>query len=101
MKIVAPSQRMVAKSIPRLNLGRIKNLVNRMLRRGGLAVLRTPAPTLDGALDRLRSRKIDVATVIDVGASDGRWSAELLRVYPRAQYLLIEANGVHEPALRR
>jgi len=92
---------MVSKSIPRLNLGRLKHLVNRIARRTGVAVLRTPAPTLDGALDRLGRRMIDVATVVDVGASDGRWSAELLRVYPSAHYLLIEANGVHEPALKR
>jgi FkbM family methyltransferase len=92
---------MGSKSIPGLNLGRIKHLVNRMVRRTGLAVLRTPAPTLDGALDRLQGRKIDVATVIDVGASDGRWSKEMMRVYPRANYFLIEANSVHQPALER
>jgi FkbM family methyltransferase len=64
-------------------------------------VLPTPAPTLDGALDRLRHRNIEVSTVVDVGASDGRWSAEMMRVYPKAAYLLIEANEVHEPALAR
>src|SRR4051812_39659941 len=92
---------MESKSIPRLNLGRLKHLVNRMIRFAGVAVLPAPAPTLDGALDRLRARKIPISTVVDVGASDGRWSREMMRVYPRAGYLLIEANPVHQPALDR
>jgi FkbM family methyltransferase len=92
---------MTSNSIPRLNLGKIKHLVNRMIRFAGVAVLPTPAPTLSGALDRLRSRDIPISTVIDVGASDGRWSEELMRVYPRSSYLLIEANSFHQPALDR
>jgi FkbM family methyltransferase len=92
---------MGSKSIPRLNLGRLKHLVNRLIRFSGVSVVRAPGPTLDGALDRLRSRNIAISTVIDVGASDGRWSEELMRVYPAAGYLLIEANGVHRPGLDR
>lgn len=92
---------MASNSIPRLNLGKIKHLVNRMIRFAGVAVLPTPAPTLSGALDRLRLRDIPISTVIDVGASDGRWSQELMRVYPRSSYLLIEANPCHRPALDR
>src|SRR5262249_39781179 len=36
-----------------------------------------------------------------VGASDGRWSRDVMGVYPAADYLLVEAQAVHEPALRR
>jgi FkbM family methyltransferase len=72
-----------------------------MLRPAGVAVVPVPSPTFDGALDRLRLRQIPVSTVIDVGASDGRWSQELMRVYPDAAYLLIEANAVHRPGLDR
>jgi FkbM family methyltransferase len=79
----------------------LKRSVNRVLGRGGISVIRTPAPTLEGALKRLRHRAIPVATVIDVGASDGRWSRDMMAVYPQANYLLIEANAVHEPALKR
>ena len=39
--------------------------------------------------------QIPVSTVIDVGASDGRWSKEAMRYYPDAAYHLIEANEVH------
>jgi FkbM family methyltransferase len=33
-----------------------------------------------------------VQTVIDVGASDGRWSRDMMGYYPEARYLLIEAQ---------
>ena len=39
------------------------------------------------------------ATVIDVGASDGRWSVEAARVFPSARYHLIEPLLERKPAL--
>lgn len=44
-----------------------------------------------------RTHKIN--TVIDIGASNGMWSQMALDYYPLAQYLLIEAQPVHEEAL--
>lgn len=42
-----------------------------------------------------------IATVIDIGASDGRWSALARRYFPDAAFLLIEAQAhAHEFALR-
>jgi FkbM family methyltransferase len=55
--------------------------------------------SMDAALARLADRW-DVTTVVDVGASDGRWSATARRRYPSAAFLLIEAQSIHEPALR-
>lgn len=52
------------------------------------------------ALRRIVSRGIDVGTVIDIGASNGAWSAEAMKFFPNAQYLLIEAQQVHEPHLK-
>jgi FkbM family methyltransferase len=43
---------------------------------------------------------MSLSTVIDVGASDSRWSAELIKIVPDANYLLIEANKVHEEKLK-
>jgi hypothetical protein len=43
------------------------------------------------ALARIAARGVDIATVIDVGASDGHWSAIAQRFWPRAKYHLIEA----------
>src|SRR4051794_39194271 len=52
-------------------------------------------------LRRLLNRGHDVNTIIDVGASDGEWSIAASSVFPRARYLLIEANKQFEPALAR
>ena len=51
------------------------------------------------ALKRIAGRGLNVGTVIDVGASDGRWSAQAMDYIPDAQYVLVEANPHHEPAL--
>ena len=68
-------------------------LTRRFVRRG--------APTLYGALARLRRRAMPVGTVIDVGASDGSWSEACLRYFPAARYFLVEAQSAHEPKLQR
>lgn len=82
---------------------RIRKAVQRVL---GVAGYQVPpnvrdGPSLGGALARLGRRGANLfRTVIDVGASDGRWSSELMRRYPSADYLLIEAQPVHEPKLK-
>lgn len=55
--------------------------------------------TLEGALQRCTYHTPEINTVIDVGASDGRWSKICLRYYSQAKYLLIEAQNPHLPAL--
>jgi len=49
---------------------------------------------------RITSRNQEIRTVIDVGASDGRWTAQTLDYFPEANYLLVEANPVHLDALK-
>jgi FkbM family methyltransferase len=57
--------------------------------------------TMAAALRRLAATR-EVRTVVDVGASNGRWSLLARRHFPQARYLLIEAQATaHEPALRR
>jgi FkbM family methyltransferase len=58
------------------------------------------AASTDRALQRIAARGLDVASVIDVGASNGMWSAVAMKHYPHARYCLIEAQKIHEPALR-
>lgn len=48
-----------------------------------------------------RAGHIPVGGVVDVGASDGHWSRWARKVWPHAEFLLIEAQAVHEPALAR
>jgi FkbM family methyltransferase len=56
--------------------------------------------TMEGGLMRTRDRGIQVGSVIDVGASDGRWTRLCMKHFPNAAYLLVEAQPIHEPALR-
>lgn len=51
-------------------------------------------------LPRLHALAGPINTVIDVGASDGRWSGSVKRYWPNAQYLLVEAQDVHRDGLR-
>ena len=59
------------------------------------AAMETPV-----ALRRIAARGIEVGTVIDIGASNGAWSDTAMKFFPDAQYLLIEAQQVHEPRLK-
>lgn len=57
------------------------------------------AASTDRALERQQATGTPVASVIDVGASDGRWSEVAMRFYPEPQYLLIEAQELHRKEL--
>ena len=51
------------------------------------------------ALKRIASRGVEIGTLIDVGASDGRWSAEARHYLGAENFLLVEANEGHREAL--
>jgi FkbM family methyltransferase len=51
------------------------------------------------ALKNIANRGIEIATVIDVGASNGMWSEAARPFFPDASYFLVEAQKVHEAAL--
>ena len=57
-------------------------------------------PTLAGFLERLPRYRIDFTTVIDVGASNGMWTREMIARFPDRDYFLVEARTEHEPALK-
>lgn len=82
----------------------IKNLLNCALEPFGYAITRTQYThyiSLYDALNRITSRGLEIQTVIDVGASDGRWSKCAQQFYPNAFYYLIEANPCHEVELQQ
>jgi hypothetical protein len=54
------------------------------------------AMSTDRALWRVANRDLQIGTVIDIGAPDGRWSDVCAKHYPDARYLLIEAQDSHE-----
>ena len=60
-----------------------------------------PTFTMEAALKRCVARGVEVNTIIDVGASDGRWSKNCMRSFPDANYLLVEAQEEHEVGLKK
>lgn len=73
---------------------------NALLRKFGYEVVRhREAVSQHAAFTRLKAKRLLLQTVIDVGASDGRWTKEVLEFYPDARYLLVEANDLHRPQL--
>ena len=57
------------------------------------------ALSTSNALARVKARGLEVGTIIDVGASDGRWSLKARDVLPGVRCHLIEANPVHRTSL--
>lgn len=84
--------------------GPAKKILQRLLGSVGLRLVRADGPatrsTMDGAFRALVRRNHGFRTVVDVGASNGSWSAALMRYFPGCEYLLVEALRIHEPALR-
>lgn len=87
----------------------IKRIIKQGLGKWGLEIKRintsanladTPF-TINGALERCKKRGIEANTIIDIGASDGRWSQQCMRYFPDSNYFLIEAQSPHEDGLRK
>ena len=56
--------------------------------------------TMAGIIKRLHQQGPNFATIIDIGASDGQWSQLALECFPQKNYLLVEAQPVHNAALQ-
>jgi FkbM family methyltransferase len=76
-----------------------------MLRKAGWEVHRInkkqplKRSSMAGTLHWLSSHQFEVRTVLDVGASDGRWSELCMNFFPEAKYVLFEPQPVHSDAL--
>jgi FkbM family methyltransferase len=81
----------------------IKKLVNSVLHPiGARAVNRDWGPRgFHATFERARTAGLHPKTVIDVGASDGRWSSECMRVFPDANYCLFDALPDHASDLKQ
>jgi len=76
-------------------------ITNLLLHRFGCELIRSSnSVSWQAALARIHRLGLQFSTVIDIGASDGRWSRQAQKWFPSASYLLIEAQDVHEPRLR-
>ncbi len=87
----------------------IKKIVKNLLRKSGYQIKKIDQKTIhipknkfsmEEGFKRCLSRGLNIATVIDVGASDGRWSERLMKFYPDANYLLVEAQQGHLEGLK-
>lgn len=80
-----------------------REMVNLVARPFGLRVVNArwgPRGFADCFL-RAKRQGFTPLTVIDIGASDGRWSRECMRVFPEATYFLIDPLPEHAEALRK
>ncbi len=57
--------------------------------------------SLEAVLRRCRERGTRVTTVIDVGASNGCWSRRVVKLFPKASFLMVEARSDHEKGLQK
>jgi FkbM family methyltransferase len=86
----------MAESIP----ARVRRAANQLLHRFGLHLARRErAFDMDGLLARAAGRRTDIATWIDVGASDGSWSVGAQRHFPDAKFLLFEPLAERQAVL--
>lgn len=54
--------------------------------------------TMESALQSL-ARKLQIKTIIDVGASSGIWTRLAMKYFPAPEYLLVEANSAYSRQL--
>ena len=80
----------------------IRQTVKKVLAAGGYTLTRIDPEraTMNRAMQAVAARQHPLATVIDIGASNGQWSAAFMAHYPQANHLLIEAQPIHEKALQ-
>ncbi|MFA5986226.1 MAG: FkbM family methyltransferase [Parcubacteria group bacterium] len=57
--------------------------------------------TMRGGLKRCSQRGINPKTVIDIGASNGQWSKLCMETFPKADYLLVDAQDAHTDDLNK
>ena len=81
----------------------IKKITKKFLSKFGIALVNTRGNRSFSffAFQSIKERGHQFETIIDIGASDGRWSADFMNVFPGKNYLLIEAQELHEPGLKR
>jgi FkbM family methyltransferase len=76
------------------------NLANSVLRPLGVQLYRE-GMDMRSVLARLAQRNESIGTVVDIGASDGRWSAQALPLFPAARFIGIDPLAERAAALGR
>lgn len=85
----------------RMTLGRECSMKRMLSKLAKLLRITRDRTSMEVALKRARGRNTSVRTVIDVGASDGRWSLMARKIFPDASFFLVEAKKDHEDGLKK
>jgi FkbM family methyltransferase len=56
---------------------------------------------MESAVKQMGNRAAEVRTVVDIGASDGRWSKMAMSHFPRARFIAVDPLIEREPRLQR
>lgn len=78
-------------------------ILNFLLKPAGAKIVSTIADNFDmhSAMKRIHSHRIIIDNVIDIGGSDGTWSRQAIKIFPKASFLAIEPLTEREAALSR
>lgn len=79
------------------------NLANSFLRPFGVKIVKRKSDAFDmsSAVQRISEHDIPIKSVIDIGASNGKWSTGTMKILPTASYLAIEPLAEREDALKK
>ena len=50
------------------------------------------APHMYWSISNLRKNGLDPRQILDIGAYKGEWTHDVLKIFPQAEYLMMEAN---------
>ena len=79
------------------------DFVNSLIKIFSVKLVRSKAGDFDmwSAVRRITNHNIPVKSIIDIGASDGSWSLQAMKIFPGASYLAVEPLQEHETALKK
>jgi len=85
----------------------VQQWIQSILGKFGFVLVRLAPPTqstfprgsMRGAMQGLAKQHIPIQTIVDIGASDGHWAEMTMEFFPQTDYLLIEAQAVHQEKL--
>lgn len=84
---------------------RIGQAANSLLAPLGVRIVRAKSDTLDvafsmpSAIQRIAEHGIPITSIVDIGASDCKWSVDAMKTFPRAFFLAIEPLRERQDAL--
>lgn len=79
----------------------VLKLVNSFLKLFGAKIVRSGSEIFDmsSAVERIYEHNIPIKSIIDIGASNGKWSIDTMKVFPSAYYFAIEPLYERKAAL--